>query len=107
MSLCSFVLSLCYEKCSQNQTQTTSKKKKQQSNSDVDVNSKQITAKEKVSLITEIMRNLKSALNTAENSLGKFFEAFIQREEFSKLKILSRTANSVFCYVNLHTYLIT
>lgn len=72
MSLCSFVLSLCYDKCSHNQTQTTSKKKKHQSNSEVRENSKEITMKEKVSLITEIMRNLKSALNTAENSLGMY-----------------------------------
>lgn len=73
MSLCSFVLSLCYDKCSHNQTQTTTKKKKQQqSNSEGTENLKQITMKEKVSLITEIMRNLKSALNTAENSLGMY-----------------------------------
>ena len=76
MSLCSFVLSFCYEKCSHNQIQASSKKKKQQSNSDVNENSKQITMKEKVSLITEILRSLKIALNTAENSLGKFYWFF-------------------------------
>lgn len=70
MSLCSFVLSFCYDKCSHNQPQTVSKKKKQQSNLEVNENSKQITIKEKISLITDIMRNLKSALNSAENSLG-------------------------------------
>ncbi|XP_070505288.1 phagocyte signaling-impaired protein [Chironomus tepperi] len=96
MSLCSFVLSLCYEKCNHNQAQTTSKKKKQQTNSEVKENSKQITMKEKVSLITEIIRNLKSALNTAEKSLEKLKPLKVEKnlnEYLASLSINPKESN--------------
>lgn len=61
--MCSFVLSNCYDRFNQSQ----SGKKKRQGN-DAEV----LNAKERVALTAEVLRELKSVLNTSESSLGKF-----------------------------------
>lgn len=72
MSLCSFVLSNCYDVC--NQSQSSSKKKKQQSNSnEVSENTRSLSMKEKVLLVTDVLKELKNSLSTTDSSLGNSF----------------------------------
>jgi hypothetical protein len=63
------VLSNCYEKCNQSQSQAGKKKK----NNGVITNhaSEVLTGKEKLTLVVEVMTELRTALNTCESSLGK------------------------------------
>lgn len=71
MSLCSFVLSNCYEKYNQNQSQSSSSKKKKNHSNNVNDNNNTLSLKEKTLLIIEVSKELKALLNLAESSLGK------------------------------------
>lgn len=74
LSLCSSVLAICYDKYNKTQSQSTGKKKKHQQQN-VGGDGKQLlnvlSAKDKVVILTGVMRELKSDLQLAESSLGK------------------------------------
>lgn len=61
------MLSNCYEKFNSSQSQAPNRKKKQ----NVEENSKKISGKEKLSLINDVLKDLKNLLHVAENSLGE------------------------------------
>lgn len=69
-SLCSFVLSNVHDKFNQSQSQSGRKKKSNgmARNQLPEV----ITAKEKVTITTEVLRELRSALNACEGALGEW-----------------------------------
>jgi hypothetical protein len=72
LSLCSFVLSNCYEKCNSTQNQITGKKKKHNSAlGNKNENTNTLLMKEKIILLTEILKEVKITLNFAEISLGE------------------------------------
>ncbi|CRK99230.1 CLUMA_CG012680, isoform A [Clunio marinus] len=85
LSLCSFVMSNCYEKCHQNLSQT-SKKKRQQNNGKYSTN---LSGDEKVSLTVEVMRELRNILSLSESSLDKLKPVKVEKTLDEYLATLS------------------
>lgn len=82
------MLSNCYEKFNANQNQTSSRRKK----NNAEGNLKGLSGKEKVNLIADVLRELKNALQNAENSFGKNFK--YSKKKYSILFFFLQQINS-------------
>lgn len=73
MSLCSFVLSNCYEKYNQlcNKSQQGKKKKQQNQTNSINQSENNLNDKDRVAMVTEVLRALKSCYEDIENVIGK------------------------------------
>ncbi|KAG5676038.1 hypothetical protein PVAND_005893 [Polypedilum vanderplanki] len=97
MSLCSFVLSNCYEKYNQNQSQSSSSKKKKQT-SNVNDNTNTLSLKEKGVLILDVIKELKNLLSLAESCLVKLKPQRIEKtlnEYLASLSIIPKESKKV------------